>query len=240
MKPTPLPLPEHEIKFALDARRVPQVLARLVARCLPEEPHARGVVTSIYYDDLAWRAVAEKRNSDYLKAKVRVRWYRDEASGEALGRSFLEAKRRIGTSRRKLRLPCALAPAQLERLPLSAPELADLPAALAAEGFTPSPGLLPAFQITYARHRFVEPRSGARISLDSAIRVERTNPLRLPPPRPFALPEAVLEVKGGHRDLPPALFDLLRLGCRRASFSKFAAGFDWIRGALPHAAGGVA
>jgi len=223
---------EHETKFGFDVGRLPGVLGRLRARCRPDPRHPEGIIRSIYYDDHRWTFVEEKRNSDFLKTKVRLRWYARVDSGEPLGTGFLEAKFKLGSCRRKLRLETDLAATTIARLPLDGPELATIPQLLAQEGsgfrgVLPGP-LLPAFEIEYHRRRFVEPRSGARLSIDSSIRVSRVNARRMPPSREIAFPRAVLEVKGEFQELPPILRDLNPLGCRKEAFSKYGACFEWL------------
>ena len=57
---------------------------------------------TVYYDTPRLALLGEKIGSDFLKTKVRVRWYagRDGRPGDAL---FAEAKFRVGSQRRKVR-----------------------------------------------------------------------------------------------------------------------------------------
>ena len=83
---------------------------------------------------------------------------------------------------------------------------------------------MPLFVVRYERHRFFDPASRLRINLDQHVHVPAANPAALGPRLRGELDHAVLELKGRDRDeLPRALFAALRLGCRRSSFSKYAA-----------------
>ena len=81
--------------------------------------------------------------------------------------------------------------------------------------------LLPVMMVRYERHRFVEPVSGARVSLDFRIEAPRANRVLLGQGGPVRLGVAVVEVKGAGEELPRALRPLAHLGARRASFSKY-------------------
>lgn len=212
---------EHELKLVLGVRHVPDVLRYLQHVARPDPAHPVGVVTSIYFDTRDLRSAREKQNSDYLKTKFRIRWYRDPVSGAALGNAFVEVKSRVGTAREKHRLPTELSGDTLSALALDDARLASLPARFRAAGVPVPPGLVPLLSIGYLRHRFVDRASGVRVALDSDIRVEKVNS-RVVPVLPTVRPAlAVVEAKGVAGEPPPSLRRLADLGCRRASFSKF-------------------
>lgn len=86
-------LPEqfsHELKYVFPNRRAVSILNWLKARCRSDSDYPAAVVSSIYYDTVDWRSLAEKNNSDYLKTKIRLRWYQDLFTGELSQESFLE------------------------------------------------------------------------------------------------------------------------------------------------------
>ncbi len=229
---------ELETKFVFPAARLKRVIGLLAALCRPDGRHPHGVVSSLYFDTPDWFHYGEKRNSDYLKGKVRARWYADPRGGELLGNVFLEVKRKIGTIRRKHRMETDLPAGWLAARALDDPRLLELPhrlwSELAEQGVAPLDSfpapLLPAFELRYRRRRFVEPGTGTRISVDYRIEIPRTNPRRLPPARPFPGRLAVLELKGDASSLPPALSPLGRVGLRKQSFSKYGACFEWLTG----------
>ncbi len=81
--------------------------------------------------------------------------------------------------------------------------------------------------LTYRRERFIEAASGLRISLDSEITALRIADWAAAAPGIRRLPgnlrsPILVELKGGSRDLPPALATLAALGGRRESFSKYS------------------
>jgi hypothetical protein len=77
--------------------------------------------------------------------------------------------------------------------------------------------------IRYRRDRFVDLRSGARVSLDTDIAAVDAHPRLTSAPDRRSLARAVLEVKGHGDRLPLSLQPLLRLGIRKGSFSKLLA-----------------
>ena len=213
---------ERELKFELPEARV-AFARRLIERwCRPDAQYPAATVSTIYFDTPDHRLLGRKIDSDYYKAKVRLRWYTAlEGRGAAEG-SFLEVKERIGALRGKVRTPTPLRAAWLEQADLQRPEITAVLALLRPLGVPVPSRLLPAVMLRYRRYRFVEPLSGARLSLDTHIEVVRAHPRLLPPSHGPRLPLAVLEVKGDPADLPPLLRPLVRLGARRAAVSKFA------------------
>lgn len=95
---------ERELKFTVPGLCVPAVLQWLRAVCDPDPAFPHGIISSIYYDTRDGRYLAEKVNSDYLKTKIRLRWYRDPDDASVDGPAFLEAKYRIGARREKMHL----------------------------------------------------------------------------------------------------------------------------------------
>ncbi len=175
---------------------------------------------SIYFDTRDLRLLAEKAGSDYLKTKVRVRWYPWSGSEAP---SYLELKRRFGTRRHKIRVETPYPAGRLADEPLASAELARLPRRLRSQGVPVPEILLPVLVVRYHRRRWIDPTSGARISLDTAITAPRFSPGLGLTANPAPLPQAVLEVKSAAAYLPPRLAALTGLGLRRASFSKYAA-----------------
>ena len=212
----------RETKFVFDAHMATHVLGFLHARCHPDRVHPTGIVSSVYYDMPDWQHLGEKLNGDYLKSKVRVRWYSDLATRRPVGNAFLELKVKIGALRHKLRLETDVPATRLAVIPLNSREMLRLPRLLRLEGVPLSGSLIPVFESSYARRRFVEPTTRARLSLDTDIRVSRTNGARLPHARPLPSRQAVFEMKGELDDLPASLADLRKLGCRKQAFSKYA------------------
>jgi len=234
-----IPRGTRETKFVLGARAAPRVLGRLKARCHVDPSWPVGVVSSIYYDTPDWLHLREKLNGSRSKSKVRLRWYASAKTGEPIGTGILELKAKGGALRSKLRVDTGIPAAEIARQKLSGAAMRRVLGVLRDEGHPASGALLPAFEIRYLRYRFVDPLTESRLSLDTQIRVSRTNPARVPPGRPFVLRQSVLEVKGHLDDLPASLEELRALGCRKEAFSKYSMCEHFIRYAHQEAGGGV-
>lgn len=214
---------ERELKFTVPDVCVPAVLQWLGAVCDPDPAFPHGIVSSIYYDTRDGRYLGEKLNSDYLKTKIRLRWYRDPENPSADAPAFLEAKYRIGARREKMHLAMPFHGSWVASLPLTDSRLLALPRLVREEGYPLEASVVPLFTIQYERHRFIDRQSGLRVSLDTDIRVPAVNPLVVRPGRAVRLPIAVTEIKGDFTDVPASLLGLMALGARKTSFSKLSA-----------------
>jgi len=182
----------------------------------------RSPVLSLYYDTPALDFYHEARNGDYLKTKVRLRWYQDEfVSADQPIDCFFEIKRKCGALRHKQRRSLTLTAAQLSGDLFSAAPVADLPSALGGLGGLNRGILVPILVVDYQRCRFIDAASGARIALDTAIGCRRVNADYLCGAPPIESTFGVLEIKARAAELP-ALFWPLRRHLRRQSFSKYA------------------
>ena len=72
--------PRHEIKFVGPARAAPFAAASLEAVCAPDDEFPGNIVHSVYFDTPDLASYAEKANGDYLKTKLRLRWYARSAA----------------------------------------------------------------------------------------------------------------------------------------------------------------
>jgi len=214
--------PEHELKLALPALQAASVVIWLRARCLPDPRYPDGRVTSIYYDDRNMTRLREKINSDFVKQKVRLRWYSHPATGALFDPAFVELKRKVGGRRFKTRVPLDLPVASLAAPHAPSSLLRQALATLRNAGHWVDTDLQPFLQIGFRRHRFIDPCSGSRISVDSHISGASVNAGMLPQSNPAPLAHAVVEVKGPRATLPASLAFLRHMGCRPESFSKYA------------------
>ena len=192
--------------------------------CRPDPAFPESTVLTVYYDTPGLDCLEEKRNSDYLKTKLRLRWYR--VGGRVGDAAFLEVKARFGARREKRRVAVPFQPAWSARGSLDVSSLRRVPRLLRPAGIVMRDDYRPVLLVRYLRHRFVEPRTGLRASLDGEIQapaVSRTEGLV---PNPIPLPVTVFECKGARDHLPESLRVLTTLGFRRASFSKYAACYD--------------
>jgi hypothetical protein len=209
---------ERELKFVLPEARGTGALALLRALCRPDQKYPSTVVSTIYYDTPALQLLGEKLDSDYLKLKVRLRWYGLSGARTGSTGSFLEVKKRVGGLRDKARVETPLQAAWLDDVSLADPALVGVLELAAPLGIPLPMPLMPVLMLRYSRYRFLEPVSRTRVSLDLDIAGVRG-------PRGLihggTIPAAVLEIKGGADDLPRALRPLAHLGARRMSFSKY-------------------
>ncbi len=159
---------ERELKFTLPAALVHLARRRLESVCRRDPQFPAAVVWTIYYDTPALVSLGEKINSDYLKRKIRVRWYA-ALDGRVAGPAFVEAKLRIGTRRAKVRARLPYPAEDVARWELQDPRLQSLPLLLREHGILGQEAWQPMMLIRYRRDRFVEPVTRSRVSLDAEI-----------------------------------------------------------------------
>jgi hypothetical protein len=214
---------ERELKFLLPAARAQLARSLVEAVCQPDAEYPAATLFTIYFDTPELRFLADKVDSDYLKTKLRLRWYAPIGGSGGSETSFLEIKQRIGDRRVKTRVQTPLAAAALADMPLDDPALVEVVELARPLGIPLPPRLLPVLLIRYDRYRYVERSSGSRISIDMNIGAPRGSHRVVRDAAPAVLPYAVLEVKGSGTDLPRVLHPLIRIGARRGSSSKYAA-----------------
>ena len=217
---------EYELKLVVPASRAPFVQNWLASAAWPDAKYPPARVVTVYFDTRGLRFLGEKDGGDYLKTKVRVRWYAGLV-GEAIGSPvFAECKYRHGAARKKARVRLAVTAADIATWPLTDPSWTALLAPLRAEVPQLPPDLVPVIRLRYVRCRFAD-RRGARVTLDSDIRVEATNPARVAAPvASTPLPAAVIEYKAATMDLPRYLAPVVRFGARKAAYSKYLACYE--------------
>jgi VTC domain-containing protein len=211
-----------EQKFLFEAAKQGLLLDWLEFHLVRDPEFYFSPIITLYYDTPALSLYGEARNGDYLKSKVRLRWYEAAfAADQQTVRCFVEIKLKFGARRQKRRKSLALDPSCLSgdlfshRTILEAPDV--LPEwRLLARGI-----LVPLLTVEYERFRFIEPRSGARIALDRRIGCSRANAAYLAGAVPISLASGVLEVKGASDTLPEFLRPMQR-HLRKQSFSKYS------------------
>lgn len=213
---------EHETKFVLPNYRAHIIVAWLKRRCLPDPDYAEGKVSSIYFDTRDWVYLAEKINSDYLKTKVRLRWYSNAVTDSLFPSTFLEVKSKIGSARKKIRLLLDIDSERIVKTPLNDPQFIEIPQSIKSEDIYLERPLFPTFQLNYHRFRFIDPMTDSRLCVDCNIHVSRVNPIMVNRMNPEKLKEAVFELKEKSCELPDWLHQLTSLGCRRDAFSKYS------------------
>ncbi len=221
---------EHEIKCLVPVSRSVSLRAWLAAVCPPERAHPPGLVCTTYYDTPRRAILGEKINSDYLKTKVRVRWYATLDGRPDPTAVFAEVKYRVGNRREKVRVRLGADPADLASQPLRSPRWFSLVDPLRAVASHLPPRLEPVLSLQYARYRYLDPASAARLTVDDEITVTAFNETRSTGRVPARLPVAVFEYKGRRDALPSHLAPAVRFGARRASCSKFLACYQLATG----------
>ncbi|HXE80009.1 MAG TPA: VTC domain-containing protein [Vicinamibacterales bacterium] len=221
---SPDPL-ERELKFVVPPSRTAFVGAWLRSVCLPDPVHPPARVVTVYFDTPQLELLYEKINSDYLKTKVRVRWY-ERLDGSPAGEAvFVEAKHRVGSTRAKTRRTADTTASEVAGWSLQRREWPTLLDVLRGAGIEVPQGLAPAIRLSYVRERLTDRVEGGRLNLDTVMHVDAVNPERIRPGVTGPMPGAVVEYKGRTPDLPDHLRLLPRSGGRRASFSKYLAGY---------------
>jgi hypothetical protein len=218
-------LGDRELKFTLSEGRVDLARRWLSSICVPDRQFPAALVWTIYYDTPDLAALGEKMNSDYLKRKIRLRWYSNLPGGPSSpsAEAFIEAKLRIGNRRIKVRVPAPYAADDLATWDLQDPRYQQLPLLLREQGVLVQDLWQPLLQLRYRRDRFLEPISRTRVTLDAEIAAVAFNRRFLPTGDDSPLGVGILEVKGRADELPLALQGMLQLGARKCSFSKLLA-----------------
>ncbi len=219
---------EYETKFVFTNSISYQLIQWLKSACEKDALYPESTVSSIYYDTKDWKYISEKINSDFLKTKVRIRWYSDIDDKVQLDYSYVEAKFKIGSQREKVRIRTPYTGKWLNSTDLENSTLLHIPNLLGSNGVRIKRNLHPVFQITYKRLRFIDTYSGSRICMDYDISAPRVNGYMMSRMNPFKLNMAVFELKGKVQELPVSLKPLIFFGCRKASFSKYQACYQKI------------
>jgi hypothetical protein len=239
-------------------------LLRRVCRYDPEFPQEQ--INSLYFDSPDLDQHERSLAGDRFRSKIRIRWYGDRVGPHALPggkdaasackdpnkvRVWVELKSRIGFASTKQRRIVKVAAERLALPALREGILApcSLEQIMAEFGFSSPKRLCPVVVISYWRHRFVEPRTGVRASLDSHIRSTVVMPGLGRGERGLELAGAVLEVKGADFVLPASLLSISSFGSSWTRFSKYSASLDahldgidgasrlWPSGTMAHTAG---
>jgi hypothetical protein len=182
-----------------------------------------GAVSSIYYDTPLLSLYNEKRNGDFLKCKVRLRWYTDLQSIDQNTevKCFLEIKRKYGAICKKQRMQLVIASRKLVDDPFSDEDILNMPSRVFEMDYLPPGILVPVLLLQYNRYRYVDSRSSSRIAVDTDIRCTRANETFFPCVIPVYLGVAVLEVKERHRSMSSDLSSISSY-LTKSSFSKYA------------------
>ena len=221
-------LSQHlERKFTFVASHRGQILPWLEHCCVPDPSYDAGPVSSIYFDTPSLRLYDEKRNGDFVKCKVRLRWYADLDGTDPHTDvdCYVEVKQKHGRTSRKVRMVLPVPAATLTSDPFAAEEILSLPTRIPELGHTSPGGLVPMLLVRYNRRRFVDPATTSRIALDTDICCTAVNQAFLPGIPPVYLDIGVLEIKGKQTDAFASL-EPIGVHLTNESFSKYAQCFE--------------
>lgn len=213
----------HEWKHRIDTAGLLALRARLGA-VLQRDPHALGgsyQVRSLYFDNLADKALREKLESVNHREKFRLRFYNGD-----LSLLVLEKKTKTNGLCGKAQTPLSVEEARAllegrhQELGASSPLLGELRRKMDSQG------LRPKAIVEYTREPFLYGPGNVRVTLDYNIRTA-LSPADFLDPGCVTLPAAdapvILEVKWD-AFLPDLVRDLVQLpGTRTSAFSKYAA-----------------
>lgn len=214
--------PRHELKYAGPAGRAEQARAFLARLCPPDPQYPANVVHSVYFDSSRLAFYHDKANGQYLKEKLRLRWYEPVTGGGSSGTAWLEVKARVGTRGYKWRKAVAFA-----GIGPAGPDESALALLLREHLGTV---LRPSVWLEYRRDRFVVPDGSARVSLDQDVVMRWASSVLAPRRPPAALPFFVVEVKGEYPEPPAWLSTAIGRFARATAFSKYGLCVDHARG----------
>lgn len=224
---------ESELKFTCEAFAADFIKRGVDSVCLADDDFSENIISSVYFDTDEWSFAMEKAASDFLKSKVRLRWYQE--SGNALteksSKCYLEFKWKEGSKRMKERILMPFNGAEA----LNAIQQDEIKSLIAEHVSIRLPeysaySIKPKFVVSYSRSRYIEPFSQTRISFDRNIHAYNVGRNYAQFSSKVALDEAVLEVKGDCEDLPIALRRIHAGALKKAAFSKYYESFKLLSG----------
>jgi hypothetical protein len=218
---------EFETKYVVPLSAAPSLLSWVQTVSVPDRSVPPGSVHTVYFDTPRLSLLGEKIDSDYLKTKVRIRWYSD-LNGDAGPAIFAEAKFRVGSRREKVRARLHVATDEAIARRLDDPVWAEWLDPLRRLAPQMPARLDPILKLRYVRHRLLDTAGHARLTVDEAVTVDALNPSRLHGTIPATMPWAVCEYKGISRELPARLAPITRFGARRGSLSKYLACYQLV------------
>lgn len=210
-----------EGKYTVDLGNHDFVLAALRQLCRSDPEYPGDHINSAYFDTVDLDMLRQKLDSNYLKTKLRLRWYGSPSASETPVTAYLEIKGKEGVRRRKVRKKVSLAAAAVQPGKESFTDIQQFANSAYELDWIPNAAVFPMIVIRYYRHRFSEPLSGARISLDSEIQYSNVNPHFFPATGSRKLKHCVLEIKSDAGGMPPALASIKSRVNIRDSFSKY-------------------
>ncbi len=198
-------------------------LLRHCCRCDPVYPE--GVIHSVYYDTGDLDCFNDSDEGNYVRNKVRIRWYDGSSALDPTIPVFLELKSKRGFAGTKQRSRY-----DVESHRVGNGSMADgvldygtVRDVLSEFGYFPNKQLQPMILITYRRLRFEDMLTGMRISLDWDIRSTLVSRKLNRCEGSVSMSGGVIEIKGPSTDLPATLRSLRLLDTDWSRYSKYSA-----------------
>jgi hypothetical protein len=218
-----------EQKYFVAPAKMGLALALLRRTCRWDGDYPQEQINSLYFDTAGLDQHQRSLSGEFAKDKIRVRWY--GVAPEVVDGTvpvWLELKSRRGFASTKQREPMRVPAGALafEALGRGVVPLTTLMRTMAGFGFFGPGRLYPVIVISYWRHRFVEPRTGFRVALDSRIRSSVLMPGIGRGERDLELTGAVIEVKGPSADLPLCLRQVADFGSSWTRYSKYSSSLE--------------
>ena len=220
---------DFENKYILNNKIATQLIDILKGRCPLDSEYPKAQISSLYFDTPNLDLLKEKINSDFIKTKYRVRWYKDFHQGTAKGQCFLEVKSKWGEIRNKKRKLLEIPSTRMESISFNSDSFNDInnEFQLLKPSFSP---LIPQYVVSYKRVRFKYPGTEIRFCLDFDINVPRmNNHLGALVNTNSKLANAVFEIKGPEEDLPEMMKIIETWGGQKNSFSKYLECYQMIK-----------
>lgn len=230
-----------EQKFFVPPDRLPVAQALIRRTCRWDAEYPEEQINSLYFDTHDLEQHERSLAGDFVKDKVRVRWYGEGALAptcevEALRQVtaprlvpvWVELKSRRGfvSTKQRARTDVAADSLAFDALSRGIVPMSYLLSTIAGFGLLISRRLEPVIVVSYWRSRFVEPCTGFRVSLDSRIRSSVVRPGVRSCQRELELRGAVVEVKGATLALPHCLIELAKIGSSWTRYSKYSSSLD--------------
>ncbi len=222
-----------EQKYFVPPARMSLAMALLRRTCRWDGDYPQEQINSLYFDTRDLEQHQRSLAGEFAKDKIRIRWYGTGVEEETVP-VWLEIKSRRGfvSTKQRVRAEVEASALVFRALSRGIVPLTDLNQTMAGFGFFSPKLLQPVIAISYWRERFVEPRTGLRVALDSRIRSSAVMPGIGRGERDLELSGAVIEVKGPSVDLPHCLRQVAELGSSWTRYSKYSSSLEAHAGEL--------
>jgi hypothetical protein len=217
--------PRFERKFYLPSSKIPFARHLLVHCCRRDRQYPEGIVNSVYYDTSDLEFFCDSVDGNYIRNKVRIRWYDGPQQKCETTHVYMELKSKNGYAGSKQRKMHLVPSGHLNNggMQNGLIDYTTLRQGLAQFDYFPKKCLQPVILISYNRLRFEDILTGSRVSLDWNIRSILVSPQLNRQEGSLLMRGGVIEIKGQSTDIPPALQSIRHLGTDWSRYSKYAA-----------------